>query len=472
MSKKQRPTTLAVIVGNRGFFPGHLAETGREIVLQVLEQEGIRAEIVNKEYTNRGAVETYQEARIWAGHLKSRQNDIDGILITLPNFGEERGIADAIRLSGLKVPILVHAFPDDPSSMTIRDRRDSFCGKMSVCNNLRQYGYSFSLTEQHTVDPRSESFLQDLRSFAAVCRIVSGLRGVRLGAIGARPAAFNTVRYSETLLEQAGITVDTLDLSEVFGRAEKLRDNDPSVEAKLRKLAAYAEQTDVTGSHWLRMAKLAAVIEDWVTANELAGTAIQCWTAMENYFGIAPCTVMSLMSQDLLPSACETDVPGLVGMYALQLASGKSSALLDWNNNFGDDPDKGVVFHCGNLPKDWLDGFSVGEHPILSGSLGGGRSFGALSGRIKESPFTYLRVSTDDLAGRIRAYVGEGAFTGDPLMTFGSYGVVRIGRFQQLLRHICENGFEHHVSANPSLTAAAVEEALGRYLKWDVYRHP
>ena len=142
--------------------------------------------------------------------------------MTLPNFGEERGIVDAIRLSGLNVPVLVQATPDRTANMTIAFRRDSFCGKMSLSNNLMQYGIPYSLTTLHTVDPASDKFQADLAWFAAVARIVRGLKNLRIGAIGARPAAFNTVRYSERIYEGHGITVDPIDLSEILGRINRM----------------------------------------------------------------------------------------------------------------------------------------------------------------------------------------------------------------------------------------------------------
>ncbi len=465
-------TTLGIIVGNRGFFPSHLAEEGRETILRVLAEEGIDTVCLTPEDTPYGAVETYAESQRCAELFKAHREEIDGILVTLPNFGEERGIADAVRLAGLNVPVLVQATPDRAGKMTIADRRDSFCGKMSACNNLSQYGVTYSLTALHTVDPESEAFRQDLAWFGAVCRVVKGLRGARLGQIGARPAAFITVRYSEKLLENAGISVETIDLSEVFGRAWKLDDADAKVKAKVEEVQDYVATGGVSAEALIRMAKFAIVVEDWIEEHALVGTAVQCWTAMEDYYGVVPCTAMSMLSDKLLPSACETDITGLIGMYAMVLASGKPSALLDWNNNYGDDPNKGVVFHCSNLPQTFFGGEARMDYQeIIAGTVGKENTYGTLVGRIKPTDVTYCRVSTDDEAGWIRAYLGEGRITEETVETFGGYGVVQIPDFQGLLRHICANGFEHHVALNPSRVADALNEALTRYLGWDVYHH-
>jgi len=464
-------TTLGVIVGNRGFFPDHLCESGRVDILRVLAEEGFEAIALSPDDTPFGSVETLQDAKKCAALFKAHADEIDGVLVTLPNFGDERAVADTMRQSGLDVPVLVHAWPDDPKNMTVADRRDSFCGKMSVCNNLWQYDIPFTLTTLHTVHPDKESFRQDLRRFGAVCRVANGMQGIRVGVLGARPAAFITVRYSEKLLEKAGISVESLDLSEAFGQANAMSDDDADVQRKLSEIKGYVPHPGVTEESLMRMAKFGLVMERWIEANELVATAVQCWTSIENYFGIVPCAVMSMLSNSLSPSACETDITGALGMYAMRLASGAPSALLDWNNNYGEDPDKGVFFHCSNLPKDVFSDVKMTYQEIISQDVGPENSYGVMDGRIKAAPFTFCRVSTDDEYGEIRAYVGEGELTDDELETFGGYGVVHIPNFQKLLRFICENGFEHHVAMNLSQCADAVVEAFDKYLGWEVYHH-
>ncbi len=468
--------TLGVIVGNRGFFPSELCEEGRKKILRVLEEEGIRAVILSPDETPYGSVESLSDAHKCADLFKAHRDEIDGVLVTLPNFGDERAVANTLRWAELDAPVLVHAFPDDPRFMRIGSRRDSFCGKMSVCNNLRQYGVKYSLTSLHTVDPESESFRQDLRKFVSMARVVRGLKGARIGAIGARPAAFNTVRFSEKLLERSGISVETIDLFDLFGRMERLDDEDARVQGKLAEIMNYAPVGHAPPGPLLKMAKFGAVIDIWMEENELVASAIQCWTALQQYFGIVPCTLMSMMSNKLMPSACEVDVAGAVAMYALALASGKPSAIVDWNNNYGDDPDKAVIFHCSNLPKDIFaddpeEPLHMDIQEIIAGSVGKDNTWGTLQGRVKARPFTYARISTDDLNGKIVAYVGEGELTKDPLKTFGGYGVVHIPKMQELLHFICENGYEHHVAMNLSLSAEAIHEAFTKYMGWETYYH-
>jgi len=464
-------TTFGVLVGNRGFFPSHLIESGRKEILHKLEESGFGVVVLDTETTPYGSVESLEDAKKCAALFKEHAGEIDGILVTLPNFGDERAVAETIRRSELDVPVLVHAFPDTLGRMSLADRRDSFCGKMSVCNNLAQYGVKYSLTTRHTEAVESEQFAADIEWFGAVCRVVGGLKEARIGAIGARVAPFKTVRFSEKILEASGISVEVVDLGEILCQVDRLDDEAQQVQAQLAEVQDYVPLDDVPAPALIKMAKLKLVIDQWLAENEIDAFAFQCWDAIEKYLGIVPCAVLSIFSQRLIPAACEVDITGAIGMYAMALASGKPSALLDWNNNYGDDPNKCVLFHCSNLPKDVFGEVSMSRQDILADSVGADNAWGACVGRIKPGPFTYTRVSTDDVAGVVRAYTGEGQITDDPLETFGGYGVAAIPNLQSLLNYICSNGFEHHVAINQSQVAAAIYEAMDNYLEWDTYYH-
>src|SRR6202041_2880433 len=145
--------TMGVIVGNRGFFPDQLAKSGREEIMQALATAGMDCVVLGPEASKHGAVETHEEAKRCAALFQASSNKIDGVIVSLPNFGDERAIAAPLPLARLDVPVLIQATPDTPAKMTIAHRRDSFCGKMSACNNLQQYGIPYSLTSLHTEAP-------------------------------------------------------------------------------------------------------------------------------------------------------------------------------------------------------------------------------------------------------------------------------------------------------------------------------
>lgn len=469
--KTSEPVTLGVIIGNRDFFPDRLVAECRADLLEAFQQAGVKAIMLDESVTKLGGVETFQEAQKCAELFRNHASEIMGVLVVLPNFGDEKGVAETLKWAKLDVPVLIQAYPDDLNRLDVARRRDAWCGKISVCNNLYQFGINYSLTTKHVVHPSDPSFHADLLNFVATCRVVKGLRNVRIGAIGARPGGFNTVRYSEKILQRNGISVVTVDLSQILGHANKLTAADQPVKERLDAIKAYTPTGRTPDDKLVQIAKLDVVLNDFMAEHSLDATAIQCWTSLQQNYGCNVCTSMSIMSENMLPSACEVDVTGTLSMYAMQLASGSPSALVDWNNNYADDENKCVLFHCGNWAKSFLPDIQMSTAPILGTTIGEENTYGALDGRTPASPLTFGRISTDDTKGVIKAYVGEGALTDDALNTFGNRAVAKIDNLQGLMKYICRNGFEHHVVMNASKTAGILTEAMENYMGWEVYTH-
>ena len=463
--------TMGVIFGNRDFFPDQLITEARTDIAALCAELGIRGIWLSAADSKLGSVESYADARKCADLFQAHRREIDGILICLPNFGDEKGVADTLKLAEINVPVLVQAYPDDLDAFNVERRRDAFCGKISVCNNLRQYDFRYTLTEVHTSHPLSPEFKHDLRNFMAVCRVVNGLRNVRLGAVGARPNAFNTTRYSEKLLQSIGISVQTVDLSELLGASNRLRDDDVAVKERLEAIHAYLPSDGVPSPSILRMAKFGVVLTRWMNDLDVQATALQCWNSIQKNYGINVCTLMSMMSDQLMPSACEVDITGVASMYALQLATGQPAALVDWNNNYAGDPNKCVLFHCGNFAKSFYKEARMSYADILATTLGEENTYGAINGRVPAGPMSFARISTDDVNGRISAYCGDGSFTDDSLETFGSRAVVEVPNLQKLLKYICRNGFEHHTAMAAAPSADILAEAFATYFDWDVYQN-
>jgi len=464
--------TFGVIVGTRGFFPASLAVQGRKDILAKLDQLGYGAILPPEDATPNGAIETLADAKICAKLFRENAEQIDGILVLLPNFGDELGVVETIARSGLQVPILVQASPDIVAKMELAHRRDSFCGKLSVCNNLYQRGFAITNTSRHTCDINSEAFTADLHYFATVCCIVKGISTARLGMIGQRPDPFNTVRFSEKLLETSGVHVCAVDLSEIIGAAQAMGDTE-AVLQRVAEIQGYGPVAPATPSaHLLRQAKLALTVEKWIADNECDASAIQCWASIQNNYGCATCLTMSMMGEKGNPSACETDVMGALSMYMLRLATGNAPGYLDWNNNYDDDENKCINLHCSNFPRSFIGEIQeIGTLDILGASLGAERCFGAVKGKVSPGPMTFLKISTDDARGVIKMYVGEGEFTADPTDTAGGVAVCHVERLQELLDTLCMNGFEHHVAMARGHAAKALTEAAEKYLGWEVYRH-
>lgn len=462
---------LGIIVGNRNFFPDSLVAEGRRRVLEVAQEMGFRVIALSTDDTDYGAVETRDDALRCAQLFSNHRDEIDGVLVTLPNFGDEKAVVEALRQSELDVPVLVHAFPDEINALDIEHRRDAFCGKLSLCNNLGQYGIRFSDTAQHVEYPESSTFKEDLAAFVATCRVVKGLRHARVGAIGARPTAFNTVRFSEKILERVGISVETVDLSEIIARAQGLNASTPVVKREINKIKTYVTVYGVPESSVEKMARLSVVLKNWIEENALDAVAIQCWIAIEALYGIVPCAVMSMLSERLIPNACEMDVMGALSMYAVQLAANKPSALMDWNNNYGDEPDKLIVFHCSNFPVTFFADCKMSYHDLIAGTVGKENTYGTCVGRVSPGSATFFRLSTDDTNGRIVSYLAEGRFTDDEVSTFGGYGVVEIKDLRSLLDVIINHGFEHHIAVVKARVGRVLREAIGKYMDWPLYFH-
>ena len=462
---------LAVIVGNRDFFPDHLVTEARSDLAASFASRGVEPVWLTEEQTKLGGVETHAEARQCAEFFRQHRDDIDGVLVCLPNFGDEKGVADTLKLAELNVPVLVQGYPDELNQLGVSRRRDAFCGKISVCNNLCQAGIAFSLTSKHVCRPDSETFASELDWFLGVCRVVNGIRGVRLGAVGARPGAFNTVRYSEKILERSGVSVTTVDLSELMAQAESLAADDGRVRSKLDDVLSYAPAPGVPEDKLLQMARMGVVLSEWMDEHALDATAIQCWTSVQQNLGCNVCTLMSMMSDRFMPSACEVDVTGALTMYAMQLAAGSPAALVDWNNNYGDDDEKCALFHCGNWAKSFVPDVKIATAPILGSTLGVENTYGALEGRTPAGPLTFGRLTTADSDGTIRAYVGQGDLTDDELLTFGTRAVAHVPGLQSLLKLVCRQGFEHHVVMTMSHSARVLHEAFSNYLGWETHFH-
>lgn len=466
--------TFGLIVGSRGFFNPALAADGRRALLTKLDDLGYDYVIPPEDATPNGAIETLDDARVAAKVFKENAKDIDGIVVTLPNFGDELGIVQTLDIADLDVPVLIHAFDDDLDKLDFEHRRDAFCGKLSVCNNLYQYDIPFTNTTYHTSPVDSEVFEQDLDFFAKVCRTVKGLTNARVGAIGARPAAFQTVRFSEKILQKTGITVVPVDLSEIIFRAEALDDADEAVQKKLEAIQGYGTIPDeIPDENVMKQAKLSVVLDRWMEENECDASAVECWDSIQKNYGCATCLSMSMMGERSLPSACEVDVLGAVSMYGLLLASGRPPGFLDWNNNYADDREKCINVHCSNFPKAFIakDEIEISSLDVLGETLGKDRCFGAVKAQVAAGPMTFFRVSTDDPRGVIKAYLGEGEFTDDPVGIAGGSAVCKVQDLQGMMDYVCRNGFEHHVSMTRGHCAEVLEEAIGTYLGWELYRH-
>lgn len=462
-------TTFAVFFGNRGFFPASLQASARKEMAGALRKLGHKTLMLPATATRHGAVETPAEGEVYADFLRAHRGKFGGVILCLPNFGDETGAVAALADAG--VPILVQAYPDELTRMAPEVRRDAFCGKFSIMDVFCQYGLRFTALEPHTAHPSSAAFAAHVDHFDRVCRVVGGMRRMVVGAVGARTTAFKTVRIDELALQRHGITMETLDLSDVFARMKALTPGDRKVKAKAARLKAYASWQGVPAAAFDTLVRLGVALDQVVAEYRMDALAVRCWVEMQRQLGVSPCVVLSEMNDRGVPAACEVDVGNAVMMRALGLASGHVTTCLDWNNNYGDAPDKCILFHCGPVPQTMMAAKGrVADHAILANAVGKGCGYGCNVGRIAPTDMTFGSLMTED--GRLKFYLGEGRFTKDPIPAdfFGCAGVAQIANLQAALRTIGYLGHRHHTSVTPGHVAAPVAEAFERYLGYEVTR--
>ena len=482
---KNGKTCFGVIIGTRAYFNSELARDVRHQLLKTMDKLGYEYIILPEDATPTGSssIETREDGLKVSRQFREHRDEIDGIVVSLPNFGFEIGIINAISDADLRVPVMVQACDDENDKVDLDSRRDAFCGKISVCNNLYQYGIPFTDTTLHTYSIYSPLLKADLQRFAAICRVVNGLRHCRIGQIGTRPLGFNTCRASEKLLQQSGITVVPADLSEILAAAQKIKDDDPALTSHLSRLTSYAKVPEAYREKLALQAKFGVAVEQWIEQNDVQAVAIQCWDSLEQNYGCAACVTMSMLSDIpnsinssnplCIPAACETDIAGAVSMYALALASQQAPALLDWNNNFAEERNKCVCTHCGNFPRGFIgnNDLKLGPLGVLGRTLGKVNTFGAVYAKVSPGPFTFFRISTDDTRGCIKAYLGKGEITNDPYGMDGCIAVTKVENLQQLMKYICKNGFEHHVAMCRTDVVDILNEAIDTYLGWQLHVH-
>lgn len=457
---------FALYFGNRGFMPGELIEGARADMIKAVTDAGYEYLAMDASLTRYGAVETREEGRLYHDWLKSHEGEYDGVILCMPIFIDENGAAAA--LQDANVPILMQAYPDEIGKMDFSHRRDAFCGKFSVTDVFYQYKIPFTVLKPHVVHPLSAAFAENLKDFAAICRVVKGMKRFNLGCIGARTTAFKTVRFDEVTLQRYGINVESFDLSELVYQVGQKKDDDPAVLAKIARLEHYADFSKVPAENKRTLAKISVVIDDYIRDYRLDALTLRCWNEMETILRVCPCVLISELNDRGITCSCEIDLTSAITMRALALASEKPAACLDWNNNYGDDENKVILFHCGPVAQTLMAGKgTVTEHKMFAkGDPGSG--WGTNEGRIAAFDMTFSNGFTEN--GTFKVYASEARFTGEPIEKsfFGCGGVAEIPDLQNKLIRLARGGFKHHTTVGMGHMKSVLTEAFRTYLGYEV----
>ena len=460
---------LGFVPANRGFFSATLAKKMRDQAIDAMNKLGVDVVVPSPQETKVGCVETRHEAELVGAMF--REKAVDGIVIGAVNFGDEQAAAWVVRQAKLNVPVFIFGCQEEGLLTPGMDRRDAFCGLLSIGEALRQIGARYSVGRRPICFPADPSFAADLDWFIRVCRVVNGVRNARYGQVGTRPDAFWTCRFDEKSLQRLGPTTVTLDLSEVFGGIEKIKDSDPDVKALVAQVQGYADTSSISPSALSRIAKLELFLKRWIDANQLDAVAVQCWTSIQQNYGACACTTLSRLGDAKIPAACEADILGTLSMHALLLASDSPAALADWNNLHSTDDELVNVWHCGVFPRSFArSNVKLSVHGIIAGSGAAPEadSQGIVELVAKASPLTLVRV-TQPAEGGWKAVVAEGRIEDNEAATSGSYGWCRIKDLDRLYRDVLLQYFPHHVAISQAHVGNAIWEAFGNYLGFDVY---
>lgn len=469
MSLQQEKTTLGFIPANRGFFSSELAAKMRGEAVEAMEKLGIDVVVPSPQQTEVGCVQSLAEAEICAEMFRSR--NMQGIVVGAVNFGEEQSVAHTIRKAALDVPVMIFGCQEEEVLRKNTQRRDSFCGLLSIGEVLRQIGVKYTVARRPICFPSDPSFAEDLDWFVRICRVVTGVKNARYGQIGARPDAFWTCRYNEKQLQRLGATAVVLDLSEAIAGARALADDDPDVQRLVQSTGQYADVSGVNPQSVLRSAKLELFLRRFKEQNGIDAFGIQCWTSIQANYGVCSCAAMARLGDEGIPCACESDIMGTLSMHAAMLASGSAAALADWNNLHNEDDELANVWHCGVFPASFAKTRpKLGVQEIIAS--GGAASYDdsqcTLEFVAKPSPLTLFRVTQDPEAGW-HAAVAEGKIEDNPAETFGAYGWCRIPKLQRLYRDVLLRHFPHHVAITQSHVGNVLWEAFGNHLGMNVY---
>ena len=465
MAELNKKLTFALAFCNRGFMPGELIYGARDDMVKAVTDAGYDYIMMDAALTRYGGIETREEGLLYARWLKSHEGEYDGVIFSMPIFADENGAIMALQDAG--VPILMQAYPDEIGKMDFAHRRDAYCGKFSVTDVFTQYGVPFTVLKPHVVHPLTPKFRENIDEFAAVCRVVNGMKRFNIGCIGARTTAFKTVRFDELAMQKYGINVESFDLSEVFAKVGAKADDDPVVAAKLDYLKNYTDFSGVPASNLLTLGKLAVVIDEYIAEYRLDALALRCWNEMETYLRVCPCVLLSELNDRGIAASCEIDMCSAVSMRALTLASGRPSAVLDWNNNYGDDENKVILFHCGPVAQGLMTCKGTVTNHKMFDKTDPGSGWGCNEGRIKPMPITISNCQTKD--GKIVMYASEARFTDEPIEDgfFGCGGVAEVPDLQNKLIKLARGGFKHHTAVTEGRVRDVLKEAFTTYLHYD-----
>jgi len=451
---------LGLVPASRSFFSKKLAVAMKAKTEASMKAAGVDVVTVSEDMTPNGLVEERVDALKAAELFAAR--GVQGIVIGAMNFGNEIPAAEAAVLRTPGVPVFIFACREDGRLEMGAERRDAFCGTLSIAAALRHRGVKYTFPRTPVCFPEGDEFVADVKNFATACRVVNGLKGARYGMLGPRPREFETCAFNElSMLKRFGQTVVPLPLSEVFARTDAISDGDEKVKKAAVEIKGLAD-LKIRQETLLKLAKFEVYLKDIAAQMELDGIGIQCWTSIQEVFHMSPCAVMARMDDAGVPCACEVDIHGVMSMHALQLASGGPAALADWNNQHFSDENLFSCWHCGVFPPSFAKSGArpcICSQSIVGASVGMENAEGTLEFEMKTGHVTLARI-TETADAEWKMLLEEGEVVLAQGETRGAHGWVRVPNLRRLYKALLRD-FPHHAGFAYGHCGRALKLAAG-----------
>jgi len=389
-----------------------------------------------------------------------KEEKIDGLLIGTMTFGDEvsaLAVASAFR----DLPILLFGTKEGDFTADGGRRSDSFCGTLAVSSGLHRRKIPFLFAG--ILFPEDSGFSPAIGNFTAVCSIVKGFKGARIGLVGPRPERFETcISNEDALLGQFGQRVVPVSILDIMLRLEGLKANAPELQKIIREMNKEADLSALGTEKSRTIAGLQYALRQFAQEKGLSALAVQCWTAIQQAYGISACYALGRVTGSGLMTACEVDVYGALTMLVQNLATLKMVPphFIDWTIRHQKKKDVFLSWHCGNAPPSLAcraEGIKIRSHSILGKPLGKERALGTAEFQLKPGVVTLCRLTEFD--GKFKMLVTRGEIVESPQHLRGSWSWVKVPDLDGLYRVLVEEGFTHHASQVHGDYAGPIQDA-------------
>ena len=384
------------------------------------------------------------------------ENNVDALFLPHCNFGTESAVAKLGKL--MNKPLLLWGPRDDaPLGSEIRTR-DTQCGLFATSKILRRFGVPFTYITNSGIE--DSVFEKGFNNFLRAASVVKAFRNMRIGMISTRPGEFWSVMANEgELLEKFGIEVIPVALTEMIASAREYKDkNNEALKAVVKDIKGKnIDYSSIGEENLKKIIALKLAIKKWVEEEKLSAVAIQCWMALPDEYGVAPCFANAMLTDEKIPVVCETDIHGAITAVMLQAANMHKEPIFfaDLTIRHPKRENSELLWHCGNFP------YSLKAKDSPASIRWHGEAFpGIAHWKLKGGEITVLRFDGDN--GKYSLLMGHAHSVEGP-QTSGTYLWVEVNDWPLWEERFIRGPYIHHVAGIYGRFAPVLYEAC-RYI--------